>query len=394
MEHQLSDTQKEIVKLAREITDKEIVPARAKLDRDELFPRDILRTIAQAGLTAVFIPEEYEGLGGGMMDLCLVTEELSRGCLGVSTSYGAIALGTLPVLLGGSDDVKRLVLPRVASGEWIAAFCLTESEAGSDAFSMRTRARKDGDEYVLDGTKQWITNGGEAEFYTVIAMTDATKGARGATAFLVEADRPGVSFGKREDKLGIRASSTREVIFDNVRVPAGHRLGREGAGFILTIRTLERARVAVGAQGVGLAAGALDAAVTYARERKQFGKPIAAFQAIGHMLADMAIRVETARALVYAAARTIDGGSADFAMESSMAKVVGSDAAMAVALDAVQVFGGYGYMRDYPVEKMLRDAKILQIYEGTNQIQRNEIAQVLVKRSAQSGHVGQVDWAT
>ena len=393
MEHQLNETQKEIVKLAREIAEKEIVPVRAKLDRDEIFPRDILRTISGAGLTAVFIPEEYDGLGGGMMDLCLVTEELSRACLGVSTSYGAIALGTLPVLLSGSDEVKRLVLPKVASGEWIAAFCLTESEAGSDAFSMRTRAVRDGEEYVISGTKQWITNGGEAEFYTVVTMTDPAKGARGASAFLVEADRAGISFGKREDKLGIRASSTREVIFDSVRVPAGHRLGREGSGFILTIRTLERARVAVGAQGVGLAAGALDAAVSYARERKQFGKPIAAFQAIGHMLADMAMRVETARALVYAAARTIDTGTSDFAMESSMAKVVGSDAAMAVALDAVQVFGGYGYMRDYPVEKMLRDAKILQIYEGTNQIQRNEISQVLVKRSAQTGHVGLVEWA-
>jgi butyryl-CoA dehydrogenase len=250
---------------------------------------------------------------------------------------------------------------------------------------MRTRAVRGGSSYVINGTKQWITNGGEADFYAVIALTDPARGARGASAFLVEKDAKGLSFGKREDKLGIRASATREVIFEDVRVPEADRIGREGAGFLLTMRTLDRARVAVGAQGVGLAAAALGAAVAYARERKQFGKPIAAFQAIGHMLADMAIRVESARALLYAVARTIDGGCEDFGMESSMAKVVGSDVAMSVTLDAVQVFGGYGYMRDYPVEKMLRDAKILQIYEGTNQIQRNEISQALIKRSAKRG---------
>ncbi len=385
MDHFLTDTQKDIVALTRQIAEGEIKPARARLDAEEIFPRDIVKTMGDAGLMGVFIPEEHGGLGGNILDLCLVTEELSKACLGVSTTYGAIALGTLPVLISGDDAMKARVLPKVATGEWIAAFCLTEAEAGSDAFSMRTRAVKDGDCYVINGTKQWITNGGEADFYTVIAMTDPSRGARGASAFLVEKDAPGLSFGKREDKLGIRASSTREVIFDNVRVPATNRIGREGVGFLVTMRTLERARVAVGAQGVGVASGALEAAIAYASERKQFGKPIAAFQAIGHMLADMAMRVETARALLYAVARTIDGGSDDFAMESSMAKVVGSDVAMSVSLDAVQVFGGYGYMRDYPVEKMLRDAKILQIYEGTNQIQRNEIAQALIKRAAKRG---------
>jgi alkylation response protein AidB-like acyl-CoA dehydrogenase len=385
MDHFLTDTQKDIVALTRQIAEGEILPARAKLDAEEIFPREIVKTMGDAGLMGVFVPEEHGGLGGNILDLCLVTEELSKACLGVSTTYGAIALGTLPVLLSGDDAMKARVLPKVATGEWIAAFCLTEAEAGSDAFSMRTRAVKDGDSYVINGTKQWITNGGEADFYTVIAMTDPSRGARGASAFLVEKDAPGLSFGKREDKLGIRASSTREVIFDNVRVPATNRIGREGVGFLVTMRTLERARVAVGAQGVGVASGALEAAIAYASERKQFGKPIAAFQAIGHMLADMAMRVETARALLYAVARTIDGGSDDFAMESSMAKVVGSDVAMSVSLDAVQVFGGYGYMRDYPVEKMLRDAKILQIYEGTNQIQRNEIAQALIKRAAKRG---------
>ncbi|MBZ5588992.1 MAG: acyl-CoA dehydrogenase family protein [Acidobacteriia bacterium] len=382
MNHFLTDTQKDIVTLTRQIAEGEIMPARAKLDAEEIFPRDIVKTMGDAGLMGVFVPEEHGGLGGSIMDLCLVTEELSKACLGVSTTYGAIALGTLPVLISGDDAMKARVLPKVATGEWIAAFCLTEAEAGSDAFSMRTRAVKDGDSYVINGTKQWITNGGEADFYAVIAMTDPSRGARGASAFLVEKGAPGLSFGKREDKLGIRASSTREVIFDNVRVAATNRIGREGVGFLVTMRTLERARVAVGAQGVGLAAAALEAAVAYASERKQFGKPIAAFQAVGHMLADMAMRVETARALLYAVARTIDGGSEDFAMESSMAKVIGSDVAMSVTLDAVQVFGGYGYMRDYPVEKMLRDAKILQIYEGTNQIQRNEIAQALIKRAA------------
>ena len=382
MDHFLTETQKEIVALTRQIAEGEILPVRAKLDDEEIFPREIIRTMGDAGLMGVFVPEAHGGLGGGIMDLCLVTEELSRACLGVSTTYGAIALGTLPILIAGDDAMKARVLPKVASGEWIAAFCLTEADAGSDAFSMRTKAVRDGGGYVIDGTKQWITNGGEADFYAVIAMTDPARGARGASAFLVEKDTPGLSFGKREDKLGIRASATREVVFDGVRVPAENRIGREGVGFLVTMRTLERARVAVGAQGVGLAAAAVDAAVAYASERKQFGKPIAAFQAIGHMLADMAIRVESARALLYAVARTIDGGSDDFAMESSMTKVVGSDVAMSVAVDAVQVFGGYGYMRDYPVEKMLRDAKILQIYEGTNQIQRNEIAQALIKRAA------------
>ena len=381
MDYFLTDTQKEIVALTRQIAEGEIIPARAKLDRDDIFPRDILKVMGDAGLMGVFIPEEYGGLAGSIMDLALVTEELSRACLGVSTTYGAIALGTFPVLLGADEATKQRVLPKIATGEWIAAFCLTEAEAGSDAFAMRTRAAKDGDDYVLNGTKQWITNGGEADFYIVIAITDPARGARGASAFLVEKDRPGLGFGKREDKLGIRASSTREVIFDNVRIPASNRIGREGTGFILTMRTLERARVAVGAQGVGLAAAAVDAAVSYARERKQFGKPVAAFQAVGHMLADMAMKVEAARALLYATCRMIDGGESDFAMESSMVKVVGSDVAMAVAVDAIQVFGGYGYMKEYPVEKMLRDAKILQIYEGTNQIQRNEIAQVLIKRS-------------
>jgi alkylation response protein AidB-like acyl-CoA dehydrogenase len=381
MDYFLTDTQKEIVALTRQIAEREIVPARAKIDHDDVFPRDILKVMGDAGLMGVFLPEQYGGLSGSMVDLCLVTEELSKACLGISTIYGAIALGTMPVLIGADEAMKQKLLPKIATGEWIAAFCLTEAEAGSDAFAMRTRAVKDGNEYVLNGTKQWISNGGEADFYTVIAMTDPARGARGASAFLVEKDRPGLSFGKREDKLGIRASSTREVIFDNLRIPESNRIGREGTGFILTMRTLERARVAVGAQGVGLAAGALAAAVAYARERKQFGKPIAAFQAIGHMLADMAIKVESARAMLYTTCRMIDGGLTDFAMESSMVKVLGSDVAMAVTIDALQVFGGYGYMKEYPVEKMMRDAKILQIYEGTNQIQRNEIAQVLIKRS-------------
>jgi alkylation response protein AidB-like acyl-CoA dehydrogenase len=385
MDHFLTETQEEIVALTRQICAGEILPERARLDREEVFPRAILKTMGDAGLMGVFVPEEYGGLGCNMMDLCLVTEELSRACLGVSTSYGAVALATLPLLIAGDDAVKSRVLPKVATGEWLGAFCLTEAEAGSDAFSMRTRAVRGGSGYAITGTKQWITNGGEADFYVVIAMTDPARGARGASAFLVEKEAPGLSFGRREDKLGIRASSTREVILEDVRVAERDRIGREGMGFPLTMRTLERARVAVGAQGVGLAAAALEAAVAYARERKQFGKPIAAFQAVGHMLADMAMRVESARALLYAVARAVDGGCEDYAMESSMAKVLGSDVAMSVTLDAVQVFGGYGYMRDYPVEKMLRDAKVLQIYEGTNQIQRNEISQALIKRSAGRG---------
>ncbi|HOC46829.1 MAG TPA: acyl-CoA dehydrogenase family protein, partial [Syntrophorhabdaceae bacterium] len=322
------------------------------------------------------------GMGGGSFENCIVVEELSKACLGCSVSYAASLLGAYPILLGASEEQKKKYLPRIASGEKLAAFGLTEANAGSDAQSIRTEAKKDGDHYILNGTKQWITNGGEAEIYTVVAMTDRSKGGRGATAFILEKGMDGFTFGKKENKLGIRASATRELVFQDCKVPKENVIGREGLGFILTMRTFDRTRPGIGAQAVGVAHGALDAAIQYAREREQFEKKIISFQAIQHMLADMAIQVEAARALVYAVARYIDSNPRDFWKVSAMSKVFPSDVAMKVVVDAIQVFGGYGYMKEYPVEKMMRDAKILQIYEGTNQIQRNIIGLELVKQSA------------
>ena len=316
------------------------------------------------------------------LELCIAVEELSKACLGVSTTYAANALGTYPILLFGSEEQKKKYLPDIAAGRRLVAFALTEANAGSDAAGIQTTAKHEGDEYVLNGTKQWITNGGEAEIYTVITITDKSKGARGASAFIVEKGTPGFHFGKKEKKMGIRASSTRELIFDNCRIPKENIIGKEGLGFIVAMRTLDNSRTGVGAQGVGVAQGAFDEALKFSRQRIQFGHPIISFQAVQHMLADMATEIEASRALVYAVARYIDSGARDITKESAMAKVYATDMAMRVTTNAVQVMGGSGYMREYPVEKMMRDAKILQIYEGTNQIQRNVIAQALIKEAA------------
>lgn len=380
LEYFLSEQQKEIRKLVREIADKEILPVRAKLDEKEEFPWDIIRTLADTDMFRVFIPEEYEGLGGGCFDLCLVVEELSRVCSAVAISYAAVALGVIPLLKYGTEEQKRKYLPDVASGKRLAAFAVTEAEAGSDIGAIQTTAKKVKEGYVINGTKQFITNGGEAEIYTVIALTDKEKGARGATALLVEKDTPGFSFGRKEKKMGIRASATRELVFEDCLVPAENVVGKEGMGFIVTLKLFDTTRPGIGAQAVGVAQGALEAAVNHARERVQFGHPIISLQAIQHILADMAIQVEAARALVYAAARTIDSGARSASEVSAMSKVFASDVAMKVTTDAMQVFGGVGYMRDYPIEKMFRDAKITQIYEGTNQVLRNAIASELRKR--------------
>lgn len=377
-----SEQQEMIKDLASQIAENEVIPARAELDEEEKFPHKIMEKLAQAGLMGVYIPEKYDGTGGFITELCIATEELSKACVGVSTSYAACALGSFPILLAGSGEQKEKYLPPIAHGEDIVAFCLTEAEAGSDAISMKTTAEKKNGKYVLNGTKQWITNAGEADVYTVIAVTEKNRGARGLSAFIVEKDNPGISFGKKEKKMGIRCSATREVIFEDCEIPEENLLGREGTGFIITMKTLSRARVGVGAQGVGLAQGAYEEAINYARERKQFDKSIASFQSMRHLFADMATKIEAARALVYSASDYIDEGNKDIAKESAMAKLYASDVAMEVTTDAVQVFGGYGYMREYPVEKMMRDAKILQIYEGTNEIQRNEIGQKLVKEAA------------
>jgi alkylation response protein AidB-like acyl-CoA dehydrogenase len=371
-----------IIETAREIAQKKILPVREKYDHDGIFPWDVVKACADADLCGLYIPEQYGGFGGGVFELCLAVEELSKVCGGISLAIAATALGTFPILLFASDEQKKKYLPDIASGKKLAAFGLTEANAGSDALSMKTTAVRDGDFYVLNGTKQWITNGENAEIYTIIAKTNPAKGARGLTAFIVEKGTPGFSFGKHEDKMGIRASSTTELVFQDCRVPAANVLSREGMGAVVTITTLNNSRPGVGAQALGIAAGALEDAVKYSRERVQFGAPISSFQAVQHMLADMGTQIEAARALMYATARTIDAGEKKFAKESAMTKLFCSDVAMKVTVDALQVMGGYGYMREYPMEKRMRDAKITQIYEGTNQIQRNEIALCLIKGAA------------
>ena len=382
MDYLLTEEQEMIRDLARQIAEEKIVPARAELDEKEEFPWDIMKVLAQSDLFGLFIPEEYGGLGKGSLELCIAVEELSRACVGVSTTYAANALGTYPILLHGSDEQKKKYLPDIAAGKKLVAFGLTEANAGSDAGGIQTTARPEGNEYVLNGTKQWITNGGEADLYTIIALTDKSKGARGASAFVVEKGTPGFTFGKKENKLGIRASVTRELVFDNCRIPKENLIAKEGMGFLVTMKTLDKSRTGVGAQGVGVAQGAFDEAVKFARQRHQFGHPIISFQAIQHMLADMAMQIEAARALVYSVARFIDCGAKEMSKESAMAKAFATDVGMKVTVDAVQIMGGAGYMREYPVEKMMRDAKILQIYEGTNQIQRNVIGQEIIREAA------------
>jgi len=384
IDYLLTDEQKMIRDLCRQITEEKITPVAAELDKTEEFPWEVMKVIAQSDLFGLYIEEKYGGMGGGVLDLCIATEEFSKGCGGIAVCYAASALGTYPIILYGSDEQKNKYLPEIAKGKKLAAFGLTEPAAGSDASAIQTTAKKVGDHYILNGTKHFITNGGDAEIYTIIAMTDKTKGARGASAFIVEKGTPGFTFGKKEDKMGIRASSTRELIFTDCKVPKENLLSKEGMGFIVTMKTFDMSRPGVAAQALGIAQGALDAAVKYARERVQFGKPISSFQGIQFMLADMATKVEAARALVYATAREIDNGNKDVGKDSAMAKLYASDVAMEVTTDAVQIFGGYGYMKEYPAEKYMRDAKITQIYEGTNQIQRNIIALALIKEAAKS----------
>ncbi len=381
MDYLLNEQQVMIRDLARQIANDKIKPVAARHDETEEFAWEIMKILADSDIFGIYIPEAYGGLGGGVLEMCLAAEELSRACGGIALGFAGTALGTFPILLYGNDEQKKRYLPDIAKGKRLAAFCITEAEAGSDAGSIRTNAKKDGDHYILNGTKQWITNAGEADIYTVIAITDKTKGARGASAFIVEKGMKGLGFGKKEKKLGIRASATREVVFTDCRVPKENLISKEGMGFIVAMKTFDSSRPGVAAQALGIAQGALDLAVDYARKRVQFGQPISSFQAIQHMLADMATQIEAARALIYATARMIDSGAKDIAKTSSMSKVFASDVAMKVTVDAVQIFGGYGYMRDYPIEKFMRDAKITQIYEGTNQIQRNIIAAHLIKES-------------
>jgi alkylation response protein AidB-like acyl-CoA dehydrogenase len=381
LDYGFTEYQTAIRDLAHEIAEKEIRPIAAEYDREAKFPWPAVKVMAETDLFRVYIEDEYGGISDGspIMNMVIVTEELSKACGGIALAFAGTALGTLPIILSGNEEQKKRWLPDIAAGKKLAAFALTEPQAGSDAAAVRTTAIRDGDHYVLNGTKQWITNGGEAEIYSVIALTNPAKGPRGASCIIVEKGTPGFTFGKKEDKLGIRASATRELIFQDCRVPVANCLGREGTGFITAMKTFDVSRPGVGAQAVGIAAGAFDLALGYACQRRQFGSPVGSFQGLRFMIADMATKIEAARALVYATARYIDTKPKDRpTLYSAMSKCFASDVAMEVTVDAVQIFGGYGYMRDYPIEKYMRDAKITQIYEGTNQIQREELSKTLI----------------
>jgi alkylation response protein AidB-like acyl-CoA dehydrogenase len=379
MDYGFNEFQQEVRNLARQIAEEKVRPERAQLDEEEIYPEEILRVLAASDLFGVYLPEQYGGMGGGCLELSLAIEELSRICGGVAVCYAANALGAYPILLYGTEEQKQKYLQPLSRGEIYAAFALTEPNVGSDAAAIETTARKDGDHYIVNGTKQWITNGGEAQVYTVFVSTGPGRGARGISALIIEKDTPGFTFGKKEKKLGIRASTTRELHFEDVRVPVANLLYKENRGFRVAMDTFDKSRPGIGAQAVGIAQGAMEEAINFARQRVQFGQPVTSFQAIQHMLADMATQIEAARLLVYHAARAVDADAPDASKLSAMAKTFASDVAMRVSVDAIQVCGGSGYMRDFPIEKYMRDAKITQIYEGTNQIQRSIIALELIK---------------
>ena len=380
MDLEFTEQQLMIRDLCRQIGKEVILPVRAHYDETGEFPWPVVEAFRQADLFGLLVPAEYGGLSSNKMDLVVAIEELCKFDAGISLALFGTGLGTYPILLCANEEQKRRFLPRIAAGT-VAAFALTEPNAGSDASAIQTTAVRDGDDYVLNGTKQWITNGGEADIYTVAAMTDRTRGARGASMFIVEKGTPGFTFGKKENKMGIRASATRELVFQDCRVPAKNLIMGEGRGFIVAMKTLDASRPCVAAQALGIASGALEIAIRYAKERRQFGQPVSSFQGLQFMLADMGMKVEAARSLVYRCARLMDAGAKDIGKFSAMAKCYASDVAMSVTTDAVQILGGYGYMKEYPVEKMMRDAKITQIYEGTNQIQRDIIAKALLRET-------------
>jgi alkylation response protein AidB-like acyl-CoA dehydrogenase len=377
--YQLSDELLMLRDSVRRLVQDKIAPRAAEIDAKGEYPWDIKELLARQELLGLPIPEEYGGSGAGLLALCVVVEEVAKACVSSSLIPAVQALGAFPILIAGNDEQKRRFLPPLARGEQIGAFALTEPGAGSDAAAMATRAVRQGGEYVLNGGKCFITNGSIADIYAVFAMTQPELGTRGISAFVVEKDRPGFGIGKIEDKMGIRGSKTSELIFNDVHLPAANLLGREGDGFKIAMATLDHSRPGIGAQAVGLAQGALDLAVAWAKQRVQFGGPLAQLQGVQFMLADMETQTEAARGLVYRAATLVDQGSRDINKFSAMAKLFASDTAMRVTTDALQVFGGPGYMRDLPVERMMRDAKITQIYEGTNQIQRVIVARNLLK---------------
>ena len=372
---EISTDQADLIALVRELAQKEIAPRAAETDAKAEYPWEIRRLLADQGVLGLPFAEEYGGTGTGTLVLQMAVEEIAKACASSALILMVQELGTLPIQLFGSDEQKERFLPRCATGEWSPAFALSEPEAGSDPGAMRTRAVRDGDEWVLNGTKNWISNASIADFYVVFAVTDPEQ--RRASAFIVEADRPGFSIGGLEHKLGIKGSPTGSPVLEDVRVPAENLLGEEGKGLRIALTTLERTRLGAAAQAVGIAQGAIDYAVGYAKERKAFGKPIIELQGLQFKLADMQTRTAAARELLYTACNKIDRGDRDRGMYSSMAKLFASDTAMNVTVEAVQVLGGYGYVTEYPVERMMRDAKITQIYEGTNEIQRVVIARYL-----------------
>jgi alkylation response protein AidB-like acyl-CoA dehydrogenase len=374
----LTEEHRALRAVVRKLAEDRIAPRAAAIDDAAEFPWDVKEALAGAGLLGLHVPEEYGGSGGDTLAFCVMMEEVARVCASSSVIPLVQKLGSMPITMGASEEQKKAWFPSIASGEDLISYCISEPEAGSDPASMRTTARRDGDAYVLDGTKVWISMAGASSLYTVLAKTDVSAGAKGVSAFLVRADDPGFSVGKAEHKLGIRGSPTCAVHFDGCRVPADRLIGEEGKGFHYAMQAFDHTRLVVGAQAVGIAQGAIDAATAYVKEREQFGRPVAAFQGVQFMLADMLTETAAARQLVYTAAAMADRGDADLTLYSSMSKLKAGDVAMRVTTDAVQLFGGYGYTKDYPVERMMRDAKITQIYEGTQQIQRVVIARQLL----------------
>ena len=374
----LSEEHQAIREAVRDVCDAKVAPYAALVDEEARYPHEAAAALLASDFHAPHVPEEYGGAGADALATVLVIEEVARACVSSSLIPAVNKLGSLPVQLAGSEELKEHYLGALARGEGGFSYCLSEPEAGSDAASMRTKAVREGDTWVLNGTKRWITNAGESEFYTVLAVTDPDKRTRGITAFVVEKSDEGVSFGAPEKKLGIKGSPTREVYFDNVRIPADRIIGEEGQGFEIAMRTLDHTRVTIAAQAVGVAQGALDYALEYAKERQQFGRSLADVQGLQFLLADMGMKVEAARQMTYAAAGRSERGDDDLTFFGAAAKCFASDVAMEVTVNAVQVLGGYGYTRDYPVERMMRDAKITQIYEGTNQVQRIVMARQLL----------------
>ena len=378
MQYDLTEEQKMFQQSIREFAKNVVEPRAMEIDETGEFPWDMVKKLNENEILGLPFEEQYGGQGADLLTLCIGVEELSKVCANTALILSCQELGATPIKLMATDEQKKKYLPSLASGEKLAAFGLTEPEAGSDAASMKSRAVKKGDKYILNGQKCFITNGGVASTYVIFAMTDPEKGVRGISAFIVEKDFPGFSVGKHENKLGIRGSSTTELIFEDCEVPAENLLGQEGKGFNLAMMTLDRTRPSIGAQGLGIAAGALEYTMAYMKERVQFGRPIASLQGLQFMVADLAIQVEAARSLVYRSATAVEESLPGYSALSAMAKCFATDTAMRVTTDCVQLMGGYGYMKEYPMERMMRDAKITQIYEGTNQIQRVVISRALL----------------